>query len=188
MKTSGFVLLFSIFLLCSCFNQNKFLVETDYSYQGNFKKYTSFNFANDTGLSRDSTSEDYSQIQDAIKYQMQIHGYKFTEKKPSILVFYKIFRDNLSYNGYYQPEINEWIKRENEDESYDPVKYNLNNGTLLIQFVDAKKNQSIWQGYASGVFTPTASTNDRYIKHAVRSIFDKYRLFVEGYLSEAKNE
>jgi hypothetical protein len=187
MKTSGFVLIASFFLLSSCFNQSKYLVETDYSYQGNFKKYTSFNFANDTGLLSDSTGE-YEDIKDAIKYQMQIHGYKFTEKKPSILVFYKVFRDNLSYNGYFQPEINEWIKRENEDEAYDPIKYNLHNGTLLIQFVDTKKNQSIWQGYASGVYNPTASNSDKYIKHAVRSIFDKYRLFVEGYLVDAKNQ
>lgn len=186
MKTSGFVLIAGLFFLTGCFNQHKFMVESDYSYQGNFKKYTSFNFANDTSLDNDSI--DYESIKDAIRYQMQIHGYKYTEKKPSILIFYKIFNNDLSYNGYYQPDIKEWIKRGNEDEEYDPVKYNLMNGTLLIQFVDAKKNQSIWQGYASGVFNINDNKSERYMKNAVRSIFDKYRLFVEGYLINAKNE
>ncbi|HYG38106.1 MAG TPA: DUF4136 domain-containing protein [Cytophagales bacterium] len=186
MKTSGYALIVGLLVLTGCFNHNKFLVESDYSYQGNFKKYTSFNFANDGALENDSI--DYETIKDAIKYQMQIHGYKFTEKKPSILVFYKIFNSNLQYNGYYQPELNEWIKRGNEDEAYDPVKYSLINGTLLIQFVDSKKNQSIWQGYASGVFDVNNDNNERYMKSAVRSIFDKYRMFVEGYIMNAKND
>lgn len=184
MRTSGFVCIVGLFLLTGCFNQNKFLVETDYSYQGNFKKYTSFNFVDATHLESDSNLN-YSHIKEAIKYQMEIHGYKFSEKKPSLLIFYKVFDNNLTYQGYFQPELKEWIKGENEDEGYDPVKYKLTNGTLLIQFVDAKKHQSIWQGYASGL--NTLANSDKYMKNAVRSIFDKYRMFVEGYLVEANN-
>ena len=33
--------------------------------------------------------------------------------------------------------------------NYDPQKFNLNTGTLLIQFYDRRQNRSIWQGYAT---------------------------------------
>ncbi len=104
-----------------------------------------------------------------------------------MLVSYKIFYDDLKFQGFVQPDIENWIQTEENDVGYDPVKYNLNKGTLIIQLLEARTHQTIWQGYASGVFSDKNLENDRYLKRAVRSIFDKYKLFADGYIIESRN-
>jgi hypothetical protein len=37
------------------------------------------------------------------------------------------------------------------------------------------------------VFNDKTLSSERYLKRAVRSIFDKYRLFADGYIIESRN-
>ncbi len=80
---------------------------------------------------------------------MKFLGYRQNSNKPHLIVGFKMFDDSLKFNGYSQPEIEEWVKNQNENIEYDPQKFNLNTGTLLIQFYDRRQNRSIWQGYAT---------------------------------------
>jgi hypothetical protein len=122
-------------------------------------------------------------IEKEIRNRLELHGYKMTQKKPSLLVFHKIYYKDFKFQGYNQPEVNKdnWIPKEEltEEEGYDPVKYQLKEGTLLIQLVDTKRDITVWQGYASGVFDEKAL--------AVRSIFDKYGFFADGFLVNERN-
>jgi hypothetical protein len=184
------VLLLSLIIISGCMRRDRFVVESDYSYRANFKKYNSFSFADRIHMVADSSMNNPI-IEDAIRYRMELQGYKLTPKKPSLLVLYKVFYDDLKFQGYVQPELDMWLKNEapkdeNEDvaKGYDPVKYSLQNGTLLIQFLDTKRNHTIWQGYASGVFNEKTMQDERYLKRAVRTIFDQYRLFADGFLIE----
>ena len=118
----------------------------------------------------------------AIKSRMELQGYKMTQKKPSLLVFYKVYYKDLKLQGYVQPEIDSWVKNEDDEAKYDPVKYSLREGTLLIQLVDARRNNTVWQGYASGVFDEKSLNDEKYLKRAVRLVFDKYRLFARGFI------
>ncbi len=86
-----------------------------------------------------------------------------------------------------QPEIENWVQTEDDEVGYDPVKYNLVKGTLIVQLLEAKTHQTVWQGYASGVFNDKTLGSERYLKRAVRSIFDKYKLFADGYIIESRN-
>jgi hypothetical protein len=181
------VVLFAIGLLltfASCMNESRFLVEYDYSYKGNFKKYNSFCFVdNGSADQRDSTMSNPI-IEEAVRKQLELHGYRFNKRKPSLLVSYKVFNDDLRFQGFNQPEIENWIATEEEDVKYDPIKYSMVQGTLVVQLLDAKKHQTVWQGYASGIFNDQTLSSDRYLRRAVRSIFDKYRLFADGYIIE----
>jgi hypothetical protein len=109
-----------------------------------------------------------------------------TDRNPNLIVSYKVFYDNFKFQGYNQPDIEEWADREDEEEEYDPVKYSLTEGTLLVLLWDNKREKAIWQGYASGLFGNPYANNDRYIKRAIRSIFDQYRFFAEGFMVDSR--
>jgi hypothetical protein len=96
-----------------------------------------------------------------------------------------MFGDSLKFNGYNQPDIEEWVRGQKEDIDYNPQKYYLNTGTLLIQFYDRRQNRSIWQGYATTMYGSIDFNNDRHLKNAVISILDKYRFWAEGFLEGA---
>ncbi|CAA9280591.1 MAG: hypothetical protein AVDCRST_MAG95-3279 [uncultured Adhaeribacter sp.] len=171
-------------------------VESDYSYSGNFKKYRTFNFIGVKNSEGDSSKYNPF-VENSIKSRMELQGYRLNQNRPDLLVSYKLFYEDLLLKGYNQPEITEFIETgrifdENEEydpneekREYDPIKYNLKKGTLFIVLIDKKKNRAVWQGYASGVLENTVK-NEAYLKSAVRSIFDRYKVFTEGYLQASQ--
>ncbi|MCB0503880.1 MAG: DUF4136 domain-containing protein [Cyclobacteriaceae bacterium] len=176
-----YVAFLALLLLSGCYSYREYPVEYDYSYHGKFKKYKSFAFMQNTTSITDSTvSKDI--IEDIIKSRLQTQGYRFREDKPNLLVAYKIYFDSLNFRGYDQPDIETWVKVENEDEEYNPRKYDLRKGTLLIQLYDRRQERSIWQGYATGVYGNIYFNNERQLKIAVRSILDRYQFLAEDFM------
>jgi hypothetical protein len=96
-----------------------------------------------------------------------------------------MFNDSLRFNGYNQPDIEEWVKSQNDNIDYNPQKFTLNTGTLLIQFYDRRQNRSIWQGYATTMYGSIDFNNSRHLRNAVISILDKYRFWAEGFIEGA---
>jgi len=183
MKTQHLIWAFVIFTLCSCM-RNEYLVESDYSYHGTFKKYKTFGFMTEIGVVKDSIQQRLA-IQEAVKRRMEIQGYKYDDRNPDLLISYKIFYDNFDFNGFYQPDFTTWLINENDQEDYEPVKYKMYEGTIIVIFWDRKKKSVVWQGYATTLFG-NPYKNDKYIKWAIRSIFDQYRVFGEDYVYETR--
>ncbi len=121
-------------------------------------------------------------IENHIVARMKFLGYRQAEKKPHLLISYKMFPDSLQFVGFIQPEIEEWIKTQDENLNYEKKKLDLKTGTLLIQFYDRRQNRSIWQGYATTLYGPIDYSNNRHLRNAVISILDKYRFWAEGFL------
>jgi hypothetical protein len=187
MKNAWYASLSLMFLFSAC-SSERYVVESDYSYKSDFKKYKFFSVINRVATEKDSSMANLM-VSREIEDRMKLQGYKSTQKKPNLLVFHKIYYDDLLFQGFRQPDMEAWVKEqvnEEDDAKYDPTKYDLRKGTLLIQMVDSKNHQVVWQGYASGLFTENATRNERYLKRAVRSIFDQYRAFAEGYILEQK--
>ena len=185
-------ILAAIFLSgCMSFYENR--VESDYSYNGNFRKYKTFSFM---GYKKnDSDSSNHMEIvENAIRARMSLQGYRYSENRPDLLVSHKIFYDDLLFKGYNQTEIDVWLangkvieeevdeQTGEEKKEYDPVRYNLTKGTLLVVLIDRKHNRAVWQGYSSGLLGNKEFNNEAYLKKSVRSIFDKYKVFTEGYI------
>ena len=185
MKKIGILNVLLLITLTGCFHFKEYTVESDYSYYGKFKNYRTYNFLNFTNPDNDSTMRN-PVVEEAITSRMDLQGYKKSESAPNLIVSYKIFYDNFRFQGYNQPDIEEWAKTEDEEEEYDPIKYELTEGTLLILLWDNKREKAIWQGYASGLFGNPYTNNDRYLKRAVRSIFDQYRFFAEGFMVDSR--
>lgn len=180
MKTFRNVLLLGVLIfISSCLSYEKYVVESDYSYLGKFKRYQTFDFLSDANYNNLESDQDTT-LRNAIASRMKLQGFKQEVRNPSLLVTYKVFYDDFNFQGYQQPELEQWIRYEDEEMEYDPVKYSLRQGTLLIIFLDRKKETAVWQGYASSLFGNQQFDNERYLKRAVRNIFDQYRLFADG--------
>jgi hypothetical protein len=192
-KFFGVLAFISCLLFSGCINFYENRVESDYSYTGNFRKYKTFGFMGYKRNENDSLNH-MQTVENAVRARMQLQGYRFSESKPDLLVSYKIFYDDLLFKGYNQTEIDVWlasgkvIEEEVDEETgeekkeYDPVRYNLTKGTLLVVLIDRKHNRAVWQGYASGLLGNREFNNEAYLKRSVRSIFDQYKVFTEGYI------
>ncbi|HEV7351342.1 DUF4136 domain-containing protein [Telluribacter sp.] len=170
------VALFAL-VIAGCSLNRKVFVEHDYSYETNFKDYSTYTFLE---CERD-TNNLCTEIYEAIRRQMQARGYKLTADKPTLLVNYGIFYDNLRYQGYMQPVIKNWVDTENDGFRYEPIKYALDKGTLIVSLIDAESDQVVWRGYASGILKGGETNPNNYYRSVVRRIFDQYPLFAKGY-------
>lgn len=178
MKKLYFLVL--VVLFTSCLGYKELPVEYDYSYRGNFKKYRSFDIMKPMGL--EDTTMVNSVIEKSIVSRMKFLGYKQADSRPHLIIGFKMYNDSLRFNGYDQPDIEEWVKNQKEDMDYDPKKLNMKTGTLLIQFFDRRQNRSIWQGYATTLYGSINFNNERHLRNAVISILDKYRFMAEGFV------
>ncbi len=186
MKAFSTIALLTLLFFASCMGYKEFPVESDYSFEGEFRRYKSFNFLDTRSSGADSSLQN-DIIESAIRARMELQGYEYTTRDPRLLVSYKIFYDSLFFTGYDQPDIELFIEyEENIDQEMDPVKYNLRQGTLLVLMYDRERKKSIWQGYASGVFGDSFYSDKRYLQGAVRSIFDQYKVFAEGFAVQKK--
>jgi hypothetical protein len=176
MKNLFPILLFVLIVMGSCM-RNEYLVESDYSYAGSFKNYKSFDFMTEIGSGKDSVTQRQF-IQEAIQRRMELQGYRYNQNKPDLLVSFKMFYGDFNFYGYNQPDFENWLVYENENENYDPVTYKMYEGTIIVILWDRKKRRVVWQGYATTMFG-NPYQNEKYIKWAVRSIFDQYRIFGE---------
>jgi hypothetical protein len=175
------VVLISAMLCTACLGYKELPVEYDYSYKGNFKKYRTFDIMKSVSTVPDSTVSS-AIIEKSIIARMKFLGYKQSSNKPHLIIGFKMFNDSLRFNGYVQPEIEEWVRNRTENLPYDSKKFDLSTGTLLIQFYDRKQNRSIWQGYATTTYGTIDFNNSRHLRNAVISILDKYRFWADGFM------
>ena len=181
--------------LSGCFAAREARIESDYSYAGAFRRYRTYEFVTGDGLAADS-SKLGEVLRDAIRTRMKVQGYKPTKRRPDLLVNFRVYEGDMRFRGYAQEDIARWVNTEKiEDDDtpveqrtgYQPVRMLLAEGTLLITLIDNRTNRAVWNGYASGVTVPTGTQGEVVLRRSVRSIFDQYRVFTQGYL-EGNNQ
>jgi hypothetical protein len=191
MKLS-FTLLLGLISLAftGCFASREARVESDYSYTGNFRRYRTYDFITGQGLAAD-TSRLGEVLREAIRTRMRVQGYRPARSRADLLVNFRVFEGDMRFRGYAQEDLTRWVTTgvveddETPKESrqgYKPVKLLLTEGTLLVTLIDNKTNRAVWNGYASGVTVPPGAQGELVLKRSVRSIFDRYQIFTEGYL------
>jgi Domain of unknown function (DUF4136) len=183
-------------LLSGCFTAREGRIESDYSYAGNFRHYRTFAFLQGVdGTGVDSAAALDETVRDAIQTHLRAQGYKLNQRRPDLLISYRVFDGAMRFTGYNQQELTQWVRKEvvededtpsDERQGYDRVRYLLNDGTLLITLIDHKNGRAVWQGYASNVTARQGSQASVVMRRAVRSIFDRYRVLSEDYQQEAQ--
>ena len=114
--------LFLVIFLSSCLGYKELPVEYDYSYRGNFKKYRTFEIMKPVGMQDSSMLN--TVIEKSIISRMKFLGYKQSVHRPHLIIGFKMFNDSLKFNGYNQPDIEEWVKSQNENLEYSQQKFN----------------------------------------------------------------
>lgn len=175
-------------LFCGCFSQKDYVTEYDYNYQGSFKKYKTFAFV-------ETSDADYTEaapvLNATIGARLGSQGFREQEVKPDLLVSYKIFTDSIKYRGYVQPEFDYWLKRpgttyrdeqgelareQEKDETYNQVKYNKNDGMLVIYVIDSKQGNTIWQGYTATKFDFDSPDFQADITRAAYRVMNEFKI------------
>jgi len=171
--------------MVSCFGSRDYIVESDYSYAGDFKKYKTYSFINQQRFDLDSLiPEDV--IMNTISNRLSILGYSQSDQRPNLLIAFRMYYTDFNFTGWEQPEFELWLEeRGYVKEEFEEIKYRLKEGTLIILLVDRKSHKTVWQGYNSGLIDINAMENERFIRGSVRLIFDKYRVLADGYLKDS---
>ncbi|MEP1095993.1 MAG: DUF4136 domain-containing protein [Cyclobacteriaceae bacterium] len=202
MKVTGIILTSLFILSCSSYD---YVVESDYSYGGDFHKYKSFVFAKNDGFR--GTESEKEIIEKYVKGTLTAWGYDYKPKRPGLLVLCTVFYNDFQLKGFDQPNFQGWLKSNFSDEevvfkkdtlpdgrieevyapeagqkpeSYKEIRYALREGTVLVSFFDRRKHTAVWQGYASGVFGDDKTKNERILRSAVIRIMDEYKLLAFG--------
>lgn len=173
------LLLLLPFMLSSCFLYQELPVEYDYSYKGKFNKYNSFNIQD---LEANASSEYGYLIDNSIMSHMRLLGYELDDKKPDLLLTYRIFEDSLTLRGYHQPNLSHWMKSSKRRNTYYSKHIELFEGTLFVQIYDRKQDVPVWQGYATEKYGEIMFSSPKQVRRAVRSVLNKYKIFSRSYI------
>jgi len=177
-------ILLSCVFLSGCFLTQELPVEYDYSYRGRFDKYDTFDFVIQNDQRTFVNTRLKKIITSSIESHMKFLGYKQKDRKPDLLLSFSVFVDSLNLRGYNQPEIEEWMKRQERDLDYNKLNVPIKQGTVFIQFFDRKQNASIWQGYATDKYSTVDLLDSRDVQNAVKSILNKYQFFSQDFLKQ----
>ena len=168
MKTLKLLPLLLLFVFASC---TSIRVASDYDTQTNFSKYKSFAYYK-PGVDKAQISDlDKKRILRAIDANLSAKG-MMKSKKPDILVslFTKekeridVYQNQFGYGWGYSP----W---------YYGGTYSTSTteGTLFIDFIDAKTNELIWQGIGvADLVMSTVAKKEARINEIVTKILAEY--------------
>lgn len=112
-------------------------------------------------------------IKDAMQFELDARGYKKDESNPDMLVSFSVTEQPgklRTANGYVTLSSGEKVRTE-DNISFTDVKP----GTLIINFIDAKTNNVIWQGFASGILHADEVSNETKVREAVSSVFSQFK-------------
>ena len=168
MKTLKLLPLLLLFVFASC---STIRVASDYDTQTNFSKYKSFAYYK-PGVDKAQISDlDKKRILRAIDANLSAKGMMKSEK-PDILVslFTKekeridVYQNQFGYGWGYSP----WYYGGNYSTS-------TTEGTLFIDFIDAKTNELIWQGIGvADLVMSTVAKKEARINEIVTKILAEY--------------
>lgn len=109
-------------------------------------------------------------VKEAVNLQMAGKGYTLSQDKPEMLIHYHFVIEDKStiemdpYGYYYNPY---WEKR-------GLSTYQYQEGTFILDFMDATNCQLIWRGWAVSILDETHGLSQQMIDHAVVKIFQKF--------------
>ena len=165
-------------------------IRSDFDRSTNFAAYRTFGFPAQTGTDRGGYATLVtSHFKEAIKREMTVRGYTYAEAEPDILVnFYSDVRDKTKvysspgpYMGgfgygyghpYGYPRYG-WYSAWPYYDGVDVVTYTA--GTLKIDVVDPKRNQTIWEASIEDRLTDKAQDNPQAtIARLITAMFAKY--------------
>jgi hypothetical protein len=114
-------------------------------------------------------------IKKSIAQELEGRGFRKDDVNPDLLITYKVLDRNAKLRGYKNDNPTVVSGREIHQPS-DTTTFALQPGTLLINIIDKKKAQVLWDGFASGLIQGNKFTADPVkLKEAVHLTFTKFK-------------
>jgi hypothetical protein len=171
MKALKLVSLFITLLLVSC---SSVRVNTDYDKNVDFSSYKTYAFYK-TGIDKVEISDlDKKRILRSIDEEMTAKGFAKSEAPDILININTKAEKNINVNQFYAGYGYGWGFGWNP---YWGGNYSVNTnteGTLIIDLIDAKKKELIWQGEGVGYLTQNTNKKDENIKDFVTKILAQY--------------
>ncbi len=166
MKVSNSIIIVLIlFVLSGC--TTNYWVISDYEREVDFnmyKTYEVYNHAN--GFPKGANPINKQRIERAIKKEMIELGYEASEE-PDLLVSWYVTVEDKRVMDVYRDFYHRWAY-------YAVNVYEYQEGTLVIDMIDRKKNEVVWHGKTSERVYEGMPNVDKKIKKAVQSMLEKY--------------
>lgn len=194
MKKLNQVLILALSLLTvSCATQDSITVTSDRDMSAPYDSYKTYAWAKhvNTASSLAYAINDIKMkntIRDGIAQELLSRKIQPTSQNADLLVNFRVFQKPITVEtaeGYFR-DAGYWGTDEVTNNRLgmipfatsvyndDDTQYYLDEGTLMVQLVDAEKGVVVWQGYASGLMDKNVFNRDpAQIAKAIRLIFDK---------------
>ena len=155
----------TLILIVSC---TPLKVVSDHEDQLDFTQYSTFRIeANKSVFPEDANPIQHERLEKEIKNKMKELGFQESDN-PDL---------NLRY--FVKKEIHETLIKSRGEPEYVPYKYDFEiyqykEGTLVIDFYDARDNKALWHGILSRTVNEDLKTAEKRIKRNVGAIFKRF--------------
>ncbi|MCK8491201.1 DUF4136 domain-containing protein [Spirosoma sp. RP8] len=114
------------------------------------------------------------QIREAVGFAMDGRGYKFNRQAPDLIVNFRVFDKPTTIKGYTSAG-SDYFSSNEVQALGDEQDIKVEAGTILINLIDTKTDQAVWQGLASGLTSNNGFDRQQgKIREAINLIFNKY--------------
>lgn len=150
-------------------------VEIDAAADVDLSEYVSYfwvtDFANGEDIWITVNKIQGEMIKDALEYEMDVKGVKWSPENPDLLVNFHIFDEAFDENFYTGSSPYEYRYMEKQAMMED-----IEDGTIVVTLVDKETGKSVWEGYATiGVEeNEPLRMQQTDIRQAISGIFDRY--------------
>ncbi len=172
-----FALVFAALLHPACSSVYKVYSEEEPGV--NFYKYRTFNWLDTKYIKHGDDAPDWlnerseNKIRSSVEAQMTRYGFQTCDEKPDLMLhFHVVVKNEVFYiQDWWCDE--ETSARLGRCQRLRPMNYQ--EGTLIIDFIDAHTGQQVWRGAAVGALEYlTPEQADARIEEAVKKIFKKF--------------
>jgi hypothetical protein len=165
--------LLSLVLLGACSSYN---VTYDYDVTASFARYRTFDYYTSKKGTGGTTTLMDKRVRAAVEKELQARGFTLeTKEDPDFLVTYYPIVQNRKARTHVRMGMG-WGYRPFYGAVSSTTVRHYKEGTIVIEIVDFKTNQMIWQGAAAGALTGLNSPEDadKVVPEAVRDILAKF--------------
>lgn len=111
-------------------------------------------------------------IKDAVELQMAARGFKKDAQNPDMLINFEVLEDDTELRKYILDNGQDYLGFGPRSESVQMIP--VDEGTVLINLMDSRSGNQIWQGYASGALEEKDIKNMSAMQEKVGAIFEDF--------------
>jgi len=171
MKRTGLIALLAVFLALPATMAQ---VQTDYDHDVDFSRFKTWAWMEGTPAQSAFAQQ---RIETAIEIKLAEKGLTRTDGQPDLFVVTHVSRSTekqvdasyMSYGGYYG--WGGWGA--GWGSTYVNVR-EIPVGSLVVDLVDAEKNELVWRGMASDTLSEKTQKNEKKVKKAVSKMFHRF--------------